>query len=110
MTSQLHPAPILTDAEAARRMLVLAELQAALSALGARCVLARNHKLVLRYNEGPCEPSGLTDPQLLVFLPARSLYITTDNDDYFWLGNRQSPVDNPAAAAAAICGMQPAPS
>lgn len=102
MNSQLQPTPVLSDTDAALRMRLLAALQAALSDRGARCVLARNHKLVLR-DQGPVEPSGLTDPKLHVFLSGRSLCVTTDNHVYTWLAGRESPVDNPAAAAAAIC-------
>src|SRR5258708_32667675 len=87
MTSQLHPAPILPDAELAGRMPLLAELQGALHALGFRCVLARNHKLVLRYNEGPYEPSGLTEPQRHIFLTDSSQRMTTD------------PANNPSESA-----------
>jgi hypothetical protein len=61
---------ILDGAEVARKLGQLAALQAALAAAGMRSVLARNHRLVLRYNESPCEPSGLTDPQLYIFAPS----------------------------------------
>jgi hypothetical protein len=101
--------PILTDAEAGSRMMQLAELQAILEARGVTCVLARNHKLVLRYAEGPYKPSGLTDPQLFVFLPGGCQHVTTDGVNYK-LGDQAFPVCDPAAAAVAICAMQPAPS
>jgi hypothetical protein len=55
--------PILDDAEVAKRTLLLGELYAALAALGVRCVLARRHRLVLRYNDTPpLAESGPTDP------------------------------------------------
>lgn len=55
--------PLLDEPEAARRVLLLAELKAALAEQGTRSVLARNHRLVLRYNDPPpLEPSGLTNP------------------------------------------------
>ena len=54
-------------------MTLLTELQAALSGLGIQCVLARRHRLVLRYTENPVPPSGRTDPTLHVFAPAGTL-------------------------------------
>ena len=53
--------PVLSDAEAARRLVVLDRLGCALDRLGMRSRLARNHRLVLRYNVSPCAPSGQTD-------------------------------------------------
>lgn len=110
MTSELDPTPILTDAETASRMLLLAELQAALRDLGIQCVLARNHRLVLRDRaERPFKPSGLTDPQLFVFLPSGCQHVTTDGVSYR-LGSDQFPVRESAAAAVAICAVRPGPS
>jgi hypothetical protein len=43
--------PVLDEHEAASRLLILAGLQVALAESGIRCVLARNHRLVLRYND-----------------------------------------------------------
>jgi hypothetical protein len=57
---------------------LLRELKAELSALGIESVLARNHRLVLRYNAGPLDPSGLTDPQLHIFTAAGKQVATTD--------------------------------
>jgi hypothetical protein len=54
---------VLTDAYATSRRLLLAELQAALNAIGVRSVLAGNRRLVLRYEQDHYEPSGPTDPQ-----------------------------------------------
>jgi hypothetical protein len=96
--------PILSEAEADRRLLLLAELQAALAGLGVGCVLARNHRLVLRYNQGPCEPSGLTDPKLHVFLPDGTGIATTDGTDYRLADGGRYPASDPVAAAAVIVG------
>jgi hypothetical protein len=63
--------PILDEAEVDSRMMLLAELQAAIEARGIRCVLARNHKLVLRYNEASPAPSGPTEPRLYIFVGAQ---------------------------------------
>jgi len=52
------PSPILTRAEVARRMALLADLQAELAARGVCSVLARTWRLVLRYNTGPWDRPG----------------------------------------------------
>ena len=62
--------PILTEAEVARRMSLLAELQAALTAQGIRCVLARNHRLVLQYNRSPRCPEVVVRQLLNSEVPA----------------------------------------
>lgn len=110
MTSQHHPMPVLSDDEAASRMRLLADLRAALSALGIQSLLARRQRLVLvsRYMEGPFDPSGLTDPQLHVFLPSGALSVTTDGVSYR-LAKQKFPVEEPSAAAAAIRATRPAP-
>src|SRR6266567_3044223 len=74
--------PILTQAAVERRMLLLAELQDALTDLGVRSVLARNHRLVLQYNRGPSGPSGLTEPQLYIFASEGIDIATTDGSTY----------------------------
>lgn len=94
--------PILAQAEVARRMLLLADLQAALAAQGIRSVLARNHRLVLHYNGSPCGPSGLTDPQLHVLTPERTVIATTDGTTYSLASGAECPTDDPAAAATVI--------
>jgi len=94
--------PILTQAEAARKMLLLAELQTSLASLGIRCVLARNHRLVLRYNCVPCESSGPTDPQLHIFAPDGTDIATTDGSTYNLVSGERYPADDPAATAAFI--------
>jgi hypothetical protein len=99
--------PILESDEVDRRMLLLAGLQDALRALGVTSCLARHQRLVLRYAEGPYGPSGLTDPQLYVLLPRGCQHVTADGMHYR-LGSDGFPVRDPAAAAVAICAMQPA--
>jgi len=89
-------------------MTLLTELQAALSGLGIQCVLARRHRLVLRYTENPVSPSGLTDPTLHVFAPAGTRIVSTDGITYRLDTGLQFPVLDPAAAAASICPQQPA--
>jgi hypothetical protein len=89
--------------------LILAGLQAVLAESGIRCVLARRHRLVLRYNDsGPLEPSGFTDPALHFLAPDGTITATTDGAIYQISGGMQFPVGNPAAAAAHIRGHEPA--
>jgi hypothetical protein len=100
--------PILDDAEVARRKLLLAELQAALAGPGVRCILAGRQRLVLRYSEPPPHaPSGPTDPALHVVRPLPNV-VTTDGACYRLRDGREFPVTDVAAAAAAICGAEPA--
>lgn len=101
--SENHPGgQVLEKNVVDRRLLLLAGLQEAWQGLGVHGVLTRNHRLVLRYeNGGPYEPSGLTDPQLHVFLPAGAQHVTTDGANY-WLAGQQVPARDPAAAAAAV--------
>ncbi|HUD38209.1 MAG TPA: hypothetical protein VMR14_15015 [Streptosporangiaceae bacterium] len=62
------------------------------------CVLARNHRLVLRYKRlGPPEPSGRTDPALHILGPDGTVIATTDGSVY-QISGTQFPVGNPAAA------------
>jgi hypothetical protein len=95
---------VLEEPEAARRELLLAELQAALSALGLQSIRARRHRLVLRYND-PLRhlPSGPVSPTLHIFGPDRTHVATTDGTGYQLDDGREFPVTEPAAAAAAIC-------
>ena len=95
-------APILDEAEVARRMSLLTELHGALGERGFRCILARNHRLVLHYGSAPTAPSGLTNPTLHVFLPNGVETVTTDGVDYALPRGRSCPVTDPAAAVAAI--------
>jgi hypothetical protein len=88
-------------------MLLLAELQGVLSAEGVRCVLARTRRLVLRYNDGPCKPSGLTDPQLHVLTTGGTEIVTTDGTTYRLGGAEEFPVADPAAVVAVICSLPP---
>jgi hypothetical protein len=104
-----HPA-VLSDSEAGQRVMLLGELHAALDNLGVRCVLARNHRLVLRYNDPPpLLPSGPTDPTLHIFGPAGTLVATTDGTVYRLDDGQEYPASDPAAAAAAIRRAQAAP-
>jgi len=99
--------PILAEAEVSRRMRLLSELQAALAAQGVRAVLARTHRLVLKYNSSPCPPSGLTNPKLHI-LSSRPGVAATDGDTYYLSWDQVFPVDDPIAAAEAIAGQRQA--
>jgi hypothetical protein len=97
-------APILDDSEAASRTLLLAELQAALTGLGVRCVLARRQRLVLRYSDkAPLEPSGPTDPTLHVFAPDGTRVASMDGTVYRLGSGQEFPASDPATAATMIC-------
>jgi hypothetical protein len=103
-------APILDDTEAARRLLALTYLQAALTESGLQSTLARNHRLILRYSEkAPLEPSGQTDPRLYIFLPEETRTTTTDGTSYLLDNGHAIPAADPAAAAILIQAHQPAP-
>jgi hypothetical protein len=106
MTEEATPAPaaapILATAELTRRMLLLADLQDALAALGVRSVLARHHRLVLQYNRVPSGPSGMTDPQLHILTAGGSDIATTDGTAYRLASGGQCPASDPAAAATFI--------
>ena len=97
---------ILASDEAARRVQLLSELQAALKDLGMHSVLARNHRLVLRWhNAGPFEPSGQTSPQLHIFTPAGTTIATiatTDGTSYHLSAGPDCPAVGSTAAAALI--------
>jgi hypothetical protein len=110
-TKILSPArqPILTSAEVEARMLLLAELQTALGQKEIRCVLARKHLLVLRYNETPLSPSGLTDPSLHIFGSAGSFVASTDGVTYRLDNGEQFPASDPVAAAACIARSRRSP-
>jgi hypothetical protein len=93
---------ILAQAEVSRRVLLLAELQAALAAQQIDSVLARNHRLVLQYNRVPSGPSGMTDPQLHIFAPDGTDITTTDGRTFNLASGEKCPADDPAAAATFI--------
>lgn len=98
---------ILEDSEVARRMLLLAGLQARLARLGVRSVLARRHRLVLRFNDPPpLAPSGPTEPTLHVFAPGGTQIATTDGNVYRLDSGLELPASDPAAAAASIHHLQ----
>jgi hypothetical protein len=99
--------PILDQHEVSQRSALLAILRDALDERGARSVLTRNHRLVLRYNQSPCEPSGPTDPQLRVLASAGpAQVITTDGTTYRLAGDAQWPVSDPRTAAAALIASE----
>ena len=97
--------PILAETEAARRLLLLAELQTSLATIGVRCVLAGTRRVVLRSNQAPAEPSGPTNPQLHVFTGEGTRVVTTDGAAYYLTGSPPCPVSDPAAAAARISSL-----
>jgi len=81
-TSAQPPDPILTGPDAARRLLLLSDLQTALAGLGIRSVLARTHRIVLRPPAAQCDPSGQVNPRLHIFTPAGTAIATTDGTAY----------------------------
>ena len=84
-------------------MLLLTELQTALAARQIRSVLARNHRLVLRYNYSSYEPSGMTNPRLHIFGPDGTGIATTDGTTFSLAsGPVVYPCEDPDAAAIAI--------
>lgn len=90
---------ILDEAEVVRRMRMLAALQETLKRQQIRSILARKHRLFLRYNDGPHEPSGMTDPELHVFGPKKHV-VTIKDSAYVLDGGKR--FHRPAAIAAAI--------
>jgi hypothetical protein len=55
--------------------------------------------------DDPCPPSGLTDPELRIFIDGRQ---AADGAFYQLSSGQQVPVSDPPAAAASICPTQPA--
>jgi hypothetical protein len=100
--SSVEQPQVLTEAEASLRVLLLTELQAAFAALGVRCVLARRHRLVLRYDRAPCGPSGPVSPELHIFAGDRTGIATADGTTYRLAGGGQYPAGDPAGAASAV--------
>ncbi len=95
-------APILSDAEFARRCALLSELHAELRALGAQCVLARPQRLVLSGTRSR-GPSGPTDPALHIFGPDGATRKARTDGNAFRLENGEEfPAGDPAVAAARI--------
>jgi len=103
-----HRPPILTQAEAERRFVLLSTLQSALSAHSLISVLVGNHRLVLHADCRPLAPSGPTDPQLHIFTPDGTDVAATDGSTYRLASGRQCPADDPAAATTLIRQGQPA--
>jgi hypothetical protein len=99
--------PILPPAEAERRLVLLSKLQSALAAHGVESVLARNHRLILHGDRSAWAPSGLTDsgltdPQLHIFLPEGTEVATADGRTYRFASGDLFPGGDPAAVAAVI--------
>ena len=95
--------PVLTQAEAARRLALLADLQTSLAATGLNCVLARTTRLVLYGNTArPYRPSGPTDPRLYLLTPGATQTVTTDGTTYTLPDGQQCSASEPAAAAEHI--------
>ncbi len=65
-------------------------------------MLARHHRLVLKYNRVPSRPSGLTDPELHILAPDSTDIATTDGSTYRLASGMQCPAGDPAAAATLI--------
>ncbi len=85
---------------------MLAELQTSLAAMGVHSVVARNHRLVLRWNtDGPWGPSGLTDPQLHIFTPDGPCVATADGTAYHLATGQRYAANSPATAATLIRDM-----
>jgi hypothetical protein len=100
--------PVLDEAEAGHRRSLLAELHEMLAAQGIRSILARNHRLVLRYDKTPYEPSGLTDPALHIFTDEGTTIATTDGTAYLFTTGQRSVASDPTAAVALITGSESA--
>ncbi len=94
--------PVLAQSEVTSRVTLLAELQAALAALGIQSVLVRNRRLVLRSAGNGMEPSGPTNPQLHVFAPGGTQIATTDAARYEFTTGPACPADDPQAAAVSL--------
>ncbi len=108
-TSAQPPDPILTGPDAARRLLLLSDLQTALAGLGIRSVLARTHRIVLRPPAAQCDPSGQVNPRLHIFTPAGTAIATTDGTAYHLASGHDCPAADPAAAATLIRDHAAAP-
>jgi len=94
--------PVLGQSEVTSRVTLLAELQAALAALGIQSVLVRKRRLVLRSAGTGLEPSGPTNPQLHVFAPGGTEIATTDAARYEFTTGSAFPAADPQAAAAGL--------
>jgi hypothetical protein len=81
---------------------LLAELRDVLAAQGIRAILARNHRLVLRSDKAPYEPSGPTDPALHIFLCDCTTIATTDGTTYVFTTGQRAAASEPDAAAALV--------
>lgn len=106
-TATTQTTDVLDQDDATRQSLLLAELQAALTARGTRSVLARRHRLVLRSGDNPYEPSGPTRPELHIFTAHGTLVTTTDGQDYHLPGSQPYPASDPHATALALTSSHP---
>lgn len=105
MESETATTAVLESDEVDRRVVLLASLQAELRALKIACVLAGRRRLVLSSDgSAPWRGSGQTNPELHAFVPGVKQVVTTDGTIY-QVGRRKHAVDDPAAAAAAICAQ-----
>jgi hypothetical protein len=96
--------PVLAESEVARRVTLLAKLQAALAALDVQAVLVRNRRIVLRAEGCSFRSSGPTDPQLHIFLDDDTEIATTDGTRYEFTTTQPHPASDPQAAAASLLG------
>lgn len=84
------------------RMLLLAELKAELDHIEVRAVLARNHRLTLRYNAPGHQPCGMTNPAMHVFTPMGLRKVTTDGTCFRLDSGEEFPVGHADEAATQI--------
>src|ERR1700678_1272881 len=93
-------APVLNDAEIAKRTILLAELKAVLAEAGVSCKIAGRQRLVPRYSQpAPHAPSGQTDVEMYVLSPPPNV-ITTDGASYRLRDGREFPVSDRISVAA----------
>jgi hypothetical protein len=89
-----------------RRRALLEALSDELAAQHINSVLVTRHRLVLR-GKGPCDPSGLTDPQLYIFTPQGREVATTDGSTFHFTCGQPHPASDPAGAASRLAGTVP---
>lgn len=94
-------AQILARHVAYRRQVQLAALRDELATQHINAILVTRHRLVLR-GKGPCDPSGLTDPQLYVFTSHGQDVATTDGRTYHFSSGQTHPAGDPAGAASLL--------
>jgi hypothetical protein len=99
----IAPTDILGRHVAYSRQALLAALRDELAAQHINAVLVTRHRLVLR-GKGPCDPSGLTDPQLYIFTSWGREVATTDGRMYYFADGQSHAVGDPAGAASRLAG------